>query len=365
MPTSVPTRPAPPFPAGAQTQVFATASARLRRKVPFDAAGWFGVDPSTMLPTHPVLIENVEPGRCADYWHRENTVENVLLFRDLARADRPTAALLAATAGNPRRSTRYREYLAPLGYVDEIRTALRVGERTWGFATLLRGPDRPPFTARDVAAVAAAAPAVAASLAAITAVTRPDLVPGGPDCPGIAVFAGSTSLVSLDHQARRWFTELAGEGWAEADQFRTVTSALTARAAAVAEGHDGVPASARVRAPNGRWLTLYASRQDPAGTGGTSTAVVIGPASSHHVAPILADAYGLTPREQEVTTAVARGLSNADIAGQLFLSPHTVRDHLKAVFGKLEVASRGELVAKLFADVARPVLDGHLAHTGT
>jgi DNA-binding NarL/FixJ family response regulator len=36
------------------------------------------------------------------------------------------------------------------------------------------------------------------------------------------------------------------------------------------------------------------------------------------------------------------------------LSAHTVRDHLKAIFAKTGVASRGELVAKLFADRCAP-----------
>ena len=93
----------------------------------------------------------------------------------------------------------------------------------------------------------------------------------------------------------------------------------------------------------------------PDGTPG-NVAVTIGPAKSAQIAPIIVEAYGLTGREQEIARAVARGLSNADIALQMHLSPHTVRDHLKAVFGKLEVSSRGELVAKIFADHYEPVL---------
>ena len=37
-------------------------------------------------------------------------------------------------------------------------------------------------------------------------------------------------------------------------------------------------------------------------------------------------------------------------AAELFLSAHTVRDYIKAVFDKVSVSSRGELVAKLFAE---------------
>jgi DNA-binding CsgD family transcriptional regulator len=59
---------------------------------------------------------------------------------------------------------------------------------------------------------------------------------------------------------------------------------------------------------------------------------------------------------KEITRSVARGLSNAEIATELYLSAHTVRDHLKAIFGKVGVGSRGELVAKLFADHYAPAM---------
>lgn len=49
-------------------------------------------------------------------------------------------------------------------------------------------------------------------------------------------------------------------------------------------------------------------------------------------------------------SAIARGCSTPEIAAELFLSAHTVRDYIKSVFDKVGVSSRGELVAKLFAD---------------
>jgi ATP/maltotriose-dependent transcriptional regulator MalT len=51
----------------------------------------------------------------------------------------------------------------------------------------------------------------------------------------------------------------------------------------------------------------------------------------------------LTPQELQIARLGAKGLSNRDIGGQLFLSPRTVGFHLSNVFGKLGIASRGEL----------------------
>jgi DNA-binding NarL/FixJ family response regulator len=83
-------------------------------------------------------------------------------------------------------------------------------------------------------------------------------------------------------------------------------------------------------------------------------ALVIEPAKAADVAPLIVDAYGLTSRELDVTRAIARGLGTAEIAAQLHLSAHTVRDHVKVVFEKVGVSSRGELVHKLFAEHYAP-----------
>lgn len=53
-----------------------------------------------------------------------------------------------------------------------------------------------------------------------------------------------------------------------------------------------------------------------------------------------------TRRELEVVTLLARGMSNREIAGQLFISEHTVRNHLGHIFGKLGVSSRTQAVVK-------------------
>lgn len=62
----------------------------------------------------------------------------------------------------------------------------------------------------------------------------------------------------------------------------------------------------------------------------------------------LREAFGLTRAEVRVATLIARGCSNAAIAQQLTISPHTARRHTERVLLKLGAKSRSEVAARLF-----------------
>ena len=62
----------------------------------------------------------------------------------------------------------------------------------------------------------------------------------------------------------------------------------------------------------------------------------------------------LTRREHQVVLLVAEGLTNAEIARELWISPGTVRRHLENVFAKLRVHTRTAAVARIRDAEAHP-----------
>jgi len=60
--------------------------------------------------------------------------------------------------------------------------------------------------------------------------------------------------------------------------------------------------------------------------------------------------FGLTPREHEVLSYLIEGLSNADIAAALLISPLTVTDHVQNIMRKVGVQKRSQLFKRVFLE---------------
>lgn len=58
--------------------------------------------------------------------------------------------------------------------------------------------------------------------------------------------------------------------------------------------------------------------------------------------------FGLSKREKEVLELVVRASSNKDIAAKLFISEHTVKNHLTNIFNKMSVSDRAQAIARVF-----------------
>lgn len=339
-------------------------SGELHRLLPHDGAAWFGVDPVTLLGTSPSRVEALDPGLCDTFWHLEFHEQDIGLFADLARGDGATALRLELD-DTVSRSPRYREFLQPQGYEDELRSVFRSGESVWGMVGLYRESPTLPFTEEDVTLLKAISRPIADALRGHVRRTMPWL--GLFSAPGLIIVNRDGRVVSANPDAMVWLQELwpgihaldlANATMDQAFALRsedvhapTALHALVSQARAVAAGRERVPARLRFRDVRGRWLVLHASTLTPPGAARSDeVAVVIEAAKSAEIAPIVIAAYALTPRERQVLGSIARGGSTAEIAAELFLSPHTVRDHIKTIFEKVGVSSRGELVARLFGE---------------
>jgi DNA-binding CsgD family transcriptional regulator len=60
--------------------------------------------------------------------------------------------------------------------------------------------------------------------------------------------------------------------------------------------------------------------------------------------------YGLSEREREVLDLMVGGLVKKEIADRLSLSYHTVDNHLRSIYTKLQVHTRGGAVAKALSE---------------
>ncbi|WP_051836178.1 helix-turn-helix domain-containing protein [Streptomyces sp. NRRL WC-3742] len=97
----------------------------------------------------------------------------------------------------------------------------------------------------------------------------------------------------------------------------------------------------------GEWWSVHATRLT--GPPGAQTAVTVEPAPPQQRSTLLLSAYGLSLAQNRVATLVLRGCSTREISAELCISANTVQEHLTAVFDRLGVRSRRELVALALA----------------
>lgn len=329
------------------SDLFARLALQLRDVVPFRTSGWLRLDPATLLPMPGVLVQ-ASHDRARTIIHNEYFEPDFVKFRDLARRPVPAQSLWQATGGQPHRSIRYRSILADLGYGDELRVVFRCGDRTWGAACLARAATDPPFSREEVSFVARVSEPVGRGLRLSHLLAGDG--PADPAPPGLLILRDDGSVASQSAAARHWLAQLPADDADGLDLPAAVLSAVSqARALDAMRPGSGV-ATGCLRTATGRWLRLHAACLTPAqgdGVGAGQTAIVLEPAGPAELSPLVLDLHSLTGRERQITQLLLRGLTTGEIARSLFISRHTLSDHMKAIFAKLGVSSRPELTALL------------------
>ena len=324
--------------------------------VGYDGAFWATTDPATLLVTG-AYVEALPAESAAPFYENEYLHDDVNKFSDLARGIRPVATLTEATGGELSRGRIHREVGRHFGFPgDNLKAAFTAGPSCWGVAALVRRDPRAFFVQADLSFMASIGSHVGEGLRA--AVLLDALAsPASESGPGLLLLDDADQVTATSAAAQEWLDELSGD---YRPQTGTRVPAAVLAVAATARSHlletsPGGPARSRVRTRAGRWLVLHGVSLGSPGAA-HRTAVIIEQARAPEVAPIIVEAYGLSPRERQVVQQVLLGASTADIAGALHISPYTVQDHLKVAFEKIGVRSRGEMVKAIF--------DRHGAHRG-
>jgi DNA-binding CsgD family transcriptional regulator len=321
----------------------------LRRLMPVDAVFFATADPETLLFTGGHAEEPLATSQ-QRFLDNEFGGADVNRFAALATAPTHVARLDSATRGQRRASARYRDIMAPLGLGDELRAALVVGSRCWGYLCLHRADDPRGFSEAEAALVARLSPHLAHALrqAVLLHGTSGGQQTGAKAVgPGVVLLEQDSSVAAVTESAHLLLS-LVEDGRGAQCGLPVAVYAVAAALSSIERGEPGsglVP-STRVRTSDGGWLNLHASRLHSA-TGPDRTAVVVEAAPAGDTVPLVLSAYGLTARESEVARLVLRGASTRAIVDTLHISAHTVQDHLKAVFDKAGVRSRRELVGQL------------------
>jgi DNA-binding CsgD family transcriptional regulator len=323
---------------------------RLRAVIPFDYAYFSTTDPATQFATSSVLAAEPPEWCMSVFLENEFLQEDFNKFSDMLRDHQPVGVLSEATGHDLLRSQRYRDLLAPMAMGDELRAIFVTSTACWGTLCLHRGQDRTGYTPAESAHLAQLVPHIAEGLRKALLLDNAPLAKT-PDGPGVLILSEDLSIVATTAAAEYWLRELAGDRCALPHPVRSVIAGLEAieHGLVVANGAPKV----RLRTRSGHWLVLYASRLNSSDSQ-RQISVIFEIAKPAEIAPLIMQAYQLTKREGEIVQCVLRGWSTTEIAAKLRISSNTVQDHLKAIFEKVDVSSRGELAARIFTQQYLP-----------
>ena len=304
---------------------------QLRRTVGFDAYAFVLTDPETAVGSSP-LADVPVPLLAA--------LPRLIRAKYLTAANRWTtlgpgqvALLSGVRDGDPLRAL-----LSEHGVADVVSLVFRDRFGCWGFLDLWRAGG--VFTEEDARRVAAfAEPATVAlrEAQAATFVSRPSSAsrPG----PVVLLLSPKLDVIGQTPQTHEYLQTLVppelGRAPVPASAYNVAAQLL-----AVESGVDDHEPRARVHLSAGLWLTLRAARI------GADIAVTIEESTPAERLDLFARACALSTRESELLTHLGSGADTREVAGRMFLSEHTVQDHLKSVFAKTQTRSRKALLAR-------------------
>jgi len=303
---------------------------RLRRVVHFEWYAWVLTDPLTTVGVDPLAdVPDL------------SALPRVIQLKYLTTINRWSTLDVAAALGEHSiESPLWRDAQRALGVVDVASVVFRDRYGCWGFLDLW---SKREFAPDDIARLRELAPGLTAALRLRQARTF-KVVAAGSDrhVAGPVVLLLRDDLVILGQTAASddWLRVLLPQQ-SGSSPIPACAYNVAAQVLARESGVDDHEPMARTHLADGFWVTLRASRVEPSNL----IAVTIEQSAPDERLDLFARVHGLSDREHQLLGLLAQGSDTAQAASRMFLSPHTIQDHLKSVFTKTGTRSRRVLLS--------------------
>jgi DNA-binding CsgD family transcriptional regulator len=317
----------------------------LRRVIGFDAYVWLLTDPETSVGSAP--LADVP---CLPELPRLIRLKYLTTVNRWTRMITPVASLSDATGGNLHRSLIWRDLLCRYQVADIATSVYRDRFGCWAFLDLWRTQAAPAFAAAELEFLHSIAGPLTTALrhsqAAAFAAGQGGHQPS--TGPVVLLLSPALEVRSQTPQTQHYLRLLVPPDTAAMPPVPAGAYNVGAQLLAREAGVDGNPPLARVHLGDGQWLTLRADRMDSTRPRDErDIAVSIESTDSGGRLSLFTRACGLSAREGELLGHVAAGATTRDIAQLMFLSEHTVQDHLKSIFTKTDTRTRRALLARV------------------
>jgi DNA-binding CsgD family transcriptional regulator len=314
------------------------------RAVGFDAYAWLLTDPETSVGSAPLADVPCLPELPRLIRLKYLTVVN----RWTTLRSAPVALLREATAGDLSRSLLWRNLLSSYGIGDVASVVFRDRFGCWGFLDLWRSGTQAQFGQAEAALLASIAGPVTAALRrsqahAFAARAHREAPRLG---PVVLLLSPDLDVLRQTSQTQDYLRILVPP---EGNRAPIPASAynVAAQLLAVESGIDPNPPRARVYLSDGLWLTLHTARIGASGQPDKrDIAVTIEETSPPERVVLFARAFGFSARESELLGHLVTGADTRELARLMFLSEHTIQDHLKSIFAKTSAHNRRTLLSR-------------------
>jgi len=305
----------------------------------FDAACITTIDPATLLSTGSFTDEPIEEIH-NELFQNEFLKKDVHQHESLAKGPIHAASLIQS--GEYVSSDRYQHILLPKGWSDELRAALVIQGECWGIASLYRQKGKEPFQERDIQAVIEQTPVLAAKLRDELFKKRDTEEIDEAEQEGFIILSTHYTLLYGNETGLHWLHTF--QAFEQIHDQTVMPRPFRALGAKLLYGGSVQTATSITRMPTGLFLSLQAFRLAQADRQDEAVMIHIKRAQTNDILPYAAKTYRLTEREMNVLDCLLKGQSTKEIASTLFISTHTVHDHVKAMLQKTNLSSRRMLV---------------------